>query len=214
MTLLGLVLIIAGAALGVLAVAATTGQAGTITVSALGFSREAHALELVIVGAAATLLICLGWALVSAAMRRRARVRREDRERERLAEVERAAEDERVEHERRMAEAGASQEALTRRAAELDERHGELDAREQELARREVEWRDRQGPSVADVVTGRAQGSVTDGTAQWSDATTRPAPEAAAPQDLPAQDLPAQNGPVQEGGQTRPVPRPERRLRG
>ncbi|EWT01273.1 hypothetical protein N865_05555 [Intrasporangium oryzae NRRL B-24470] len=200
MTLLGLVLILAGAALGVLAVAATSGHAGTITVSALGFSREAHALELVIVGAAATLLVCLGWALVSAAMRRRARVRREDRERERVAELEQAAEDERVEHERRMAEAGASQEALTRRAAELDERHGALDAREQELARREAEWRDREGPSVADVVTGRAQGSVTEGTAQWSEGSTTTSEPTVAP-----------NGPGQTGG--RPVHRPERRFR-
>lgn len=161
MILLGLILLLAGVGAATLAFMATSGQPGTIEVEALGFTRQVSALELVVLGAAATLLVCLGWAAVAASTRRRARLRREERDHERLAEVERAAESERAEFDRRLAEGGARDEDLNRR-------EDELYAREQELARREAEWRDREGPSVADVVTGRAEGSVADGTAQWA----------------------------------------------
>ena len=117
------------------------------------------------------LLLALGWALLSAAARRRARARRQEKEAARLAEVEDKAETARLDHERRVEEAGLRDEDLRRRETELTARHDDLDTREAELARREAEWRERESPSVADVVTGRATGNVHEGTASWTDPT-------------------------------------------
>ena len=169
MALLGVILLLVGAGVGVVAYLATHAASGTVAVTAFGFTRNATPLELVVYGAAAVLLFALGWAMVSAAARRRARLRREDKETARLSEVEENAEAARLDHDRRFEEAGLRDEDLRRRESELSARHEGLDAREAELSRREAEWREREGPSVADVVTGRAEGSVNEGTASWTD---------------------------------------------
>src|SRR6476619_3369985 len=176
MALLGVILMLAGAGAGVVTYLATHAAAGTIAVSAFGFTRNATALEVAIYGAVAVLLFALGWALVSAAARRRVRVRREGKEAARLTEAEENAEAARRDHERQLQEASLRDEDLRRRESELAARHegldtreAELERREAELERREAEWREREGPSVADVVTGRAEGNVHEGTASWSD---------------------------------------------
>ncbi|WP_256794912.1 hypothetical protein [Terrabacter sp. Ter38] len=169
MALLGVILLLVGAGVGVVAYLATHAAAGTVAVTAFGFTRNATPLELVVYGAAAVLLFALGWAMVSAAARRRARLRREDKEATRVTELEENAEAARLDHERRFQEAGLRDEDLRRRESELSARHEGLDTREAELSRREAEWREREGPSVADVVTGRADGSVNEGTASWTD---------------------------------------------
>jgi len=173
MALLGVILLLLGAVVAVVTYLATHAAAGTVTVSAFGFSRNATPLELAIYGAAAVLLIALGWALLSAAARRRVRRRREEKEAARLAEVEEKAEAARHEHEGRFEEAGRRDEDLRRRESELAARHEGLDTREAELSRREGELREHQRPSVADVVTGRAEGNVHEGTASWADDTGR-----------------------------------------
>ncbi|CAN7221028.1 hypothetical protein LJR027_000657 [Terrabacter sp. LjRoot27] len=169
MALLGVILLLVGAGAGVVAYLATHAASGTVAVTAFGFTRNATPLELVVYGAAAVLLFALGWAMVSAAARRRARLRREDKETAHITEVEENAEAARLDHERRFQEAGLRDEDLRRRESELSARHEGLDTREAELSRREAEWREREGPSVADVVTGRAEGSVQEGTASWAD---------------------------------------------
>lgn len=175
MALLGVVLLLLGAGAGVVTYLASHAAAGTIAVTALGFTRNATALELAVYGAVTVLLVALGWALVAAAARRRARQRRELKETERVETIRREAETARVEQERRFEEASLRDEDLRRRENELTARHEGLDTRESELstrdaelARREAEWREREGPSVADVVTGRAEGSVHEGTATWA----------------------------------------------
>ncbi len=184
MIVLGLILLVLGA-LGCVAVySGTRGATVTIPLDINGFTRDVSALELAIATAAAVLLLALGWAAVAHSVRRRSRRRREDREQEHVAELERAASDQRATHERQLRDAGARNEdleqreaTLSTRASELETRTSELEARDSELTRREAEWRDRQGPSVADVVTGRAEGRVADGSAHWKQGGTDGAAE-------------------------------------
>ena len=110
-------------------------ETGTVQLEALGFSRDSQPLELVAIGAIAMLLFALGWALMAAAARRRARSRRDGREAERLAELERTAEADRVEQERRFEEASLRDEDLRSRESHLDAWAEELDTREREVAR-------------------------------------------------------------------------------
>lgn len=167
MIVLGLILLVLGA-LGCVAVySGTRGATTTIPLDINGFTRDVTALELAVATAVAVLLLALGWAVVARSVRRRARRRREDREQEHVAELERSASDQRATHERQMRDAGARNEDLEKRETALSTRTSELDTREADLGRREAEWRDREGPSVADVVTGRADGRVSDGTAAW-----------------------------------------------
>ena len=165
MILLGIILLLLGAGLGIAAFLGVRDETGTVQLQALGFSRDSHPLELVAVGAIAMLLVALGWALVAAAARRRARIRRDD--------LERPAEADRVEQERRFEEASLQDEDLRSRESRLDEWAEELDAREREVARLEDAYKQRVDPSVADVVTGRAEGSVSEGTAHWAHTTPR-----------------------------------------
>ncbi|WP_374970736.1 hypothetical protein [Terrabacter sp. BE26] len=165
MALLGVILLLLGVAVGVVAYVATHAATAVVPVTALGLTRNASPLELVLYGVVAMLLFALGWALLSAAARRRVRVRREEKERARIAEIEEGAEATRREHEDRLREAGLRDEDLRRRENELAARHEGLDTREAELADRESRLREQ--PSVADVVTGRAEGSVHEGTASW-----------------------------------------------
>lgn len=175
MILLGLILIVLGAALGLVTYLAATPSSQTVELSEFGFTRASGPLELLVIGAVAVLLVWLGWAALSATMRRRARLRREEREQERYAELERTHADYRTETDRRFDEARLRDEDFARREEQLQTRQAEIELREQELSRRETAWRDREGPSVADVVTGRAEGRVSDGTAEWADdGSTRP----------------------------------------
>ena len=179
MPLLGVILLLIGAGAAVVTYVGASAATSTVALTAFGFTRTVSPLELAAYGAAAVLLLALGWALLAASARRRAKARRADKEAARLAEVEDKAAADRREQERRIEEAGLRDEDLRRRESDLTARHEGLDAREREfeardteLSRRESEWRERQGPSVADVVTGRAQGSVHDGTAAWADGDT------------------------------------------
>lgn len=175
MILLGLILLVLGVALGLVAYLAATPSTQTIELTEFGFTRASGPLELLIIGAVAMLLVWLGWSAMSVTMRRRARLRREEREQERYAELERTHEEYRTETDRRFEEARLRDQDFVRREEQIQTRQAEIDLREDELARRETAWRDREGPSVADVVTGRAEGRVSDGTAQWvDDGTTRP----------------------------------------
>ena len=170
MVLLGVILLLLGAGAGVVAYLATRAAAGPITVTAFGLSRAASPFELVLYGAVAMLLVALGWALMSAAARRRARLRREDKANARVTEAEEGAENARLEHERRFEEAGLRDEDLRRRENELAARHEGLDTREAELSRREAEWREREGLSRPDVAGGRAEGGgVREGTGSWTE---------------------------------------------
>lgn len=167
MVLLGIILLLLGVAVGVVAVIAAQSTTATVHVEALGLQRDAHALELFVAGAVAVLLFCIGWAILAARARRRARLRREEREQERLADVERAAEAERTEHERRLEEGGLHHEALQRREDALLERENAVSAREQEVARLEGHYGQGVHPSVA-------EGHVAEGTAGWADETDTP----------------------------------------
>ena len=192
MILLGIVLLLIGIGAGAVTYLATAHRSGTISVAAFGFTRTAGALELAAYGLVAALLFCLGWALFAAGLRRRGRVKRDERERAHIDEIERRATAQRAESDQRFADAGLRDEELrrrdddlARREKEVSVRHDRLDAREEDLSRREQdlfrdkqEFDERRKPAVADVVTGRAQGSVHDGTAEWVVPT--PAPTASA----------------------------------
>jgi hypothetical protein len=141
MALLGVILLLAGIGAGIYAYVGTHAVTTTTTVSALGFSREATPLELVVLGALAMLLFAVGWALLSASARRRARARRLEREGSHVEQLEERAESERLEHERRFEEAGLRDEDLRRRENELAARHEGLNQREAELVQRERETR-------------------------------------------------------------------------
>lgn len=173
MILLGIILLLLGAGLGTATFLGVRDETGTVQLEALGFSRASQPLELVALGAIAMLLFALGWALVAASARRRARIRRDERETERLADLERTADADRAEQERRFEEASLRDEDLRSRETRLDAWAQELDAREQDVARLEQAYQERVGPSVADVVTGRAEGSVAEGTAHWAHTTPR-----------------------------------------
>lgn len=175
MIVLGLLLILLAVGVGTVTTTAATSQSGTTRVAMFGLQRDAYLMELVVAGALTVLLFALGWAAISAALRRRARHRRDDRASERLAEVERNAEAKRLEQERALEDAGRRDEDLRRRSDELDEREERLKGRERELDKLEAAYRERVGPSVADVVTGRAEGSVAEGSATWRDDSTGPA---------------------------------------
>lgn len=182
MIVLGLLLILLAAGVGVVTTTAATSQSATTRVAMLGLQRDAYLIELVVAGALTVLLFALGWAAISVALRRRARHRREDRASERLAEVERDAEKRRLDQERRFEEAGRRDEDLSRREDELSrreatllEREERLGARGREEARPPVGDTERVSPSVADVVAGRADGSVAEGTATWREDSTGPA---------------------------------------
>lgn len=170
MVLLGFILVLLGIAVALVSVTAAQSQPQTVHLEAFGLQRDASTMELVIAGALAVLLFCLGWAAIASRARRRARIRRDEREEERMADLERAAEAERTEHERRLEDAGLRNEDLQRREDDLAERSRALDGREHEVGRLEAAYRDKVGPSVADVVTGRAEGRVSEGTATWTDA--------------------------------------------
>lgn len=181
MILLGIVILLVGTGAGAVVYLATAGRSATISVEAFGFSRTATAIELAAYGLAAALVFCLGWALIAAGVRRRGRVKRNEREQARVDELERRAAADLSDSEHRFQEAGRRDEDLSRRdhdlgrrEREVSVRHDRLDDREQQLSERERDltrrthaFDEQRKPSVADVVAGRAKGSVHDGTAEW-----------------------------------------------
>jgi hypothetical protein len=171
MFVIGLILLLLGAGLGAAAFFAVNDETGLIHLTVFSFERDTRPIELIGLGIVATLLFCLGWACITASARRRSRKRREERDAERLADVEHTAESQRIESESRFEQAGLRDEELRRREAAIAARTQELYDREAAHAEREAQWREQAGPSVADVVTGRAQGNVAEGTAHWSDPT-------------------------------------------
>ena len=210
MAVIGVVLLLIGAGAAVLTYIGAQAAGGTIALTALGFTRNVSPVELALYAAVSVLLLALGWALLSAAARRRARARREEKEAARLAEVEEKAETARLEQERRVEDAGLRDEDLRRRETELTTRHDDLDSREAELARREAEWRERQGPSVADVVTGRAEGNVHEGTASWTDPTPDRTGSTQRTEGTDGTDVRAHRGDQAEGDQAERTERAER----
>ncbi len=215
MILLGIVVLLIGVGAGAVTYLATRGRSGTVAVEALGFTRTASAIELAAYGLVAALVFCLGWALIAAGLRRRSRVKRDEHERERIGALERRAAADHADSDRRFEEAGRRDEDLSRRDSELGRRerevsvrHDRLDAREeqisrdeQDLTRRQEEFEESLKPSVADVVAGRAQGSVHDGTAEWvvptpvytAPAETREISTTTSP-DAVTQEMPRANG--------------------
>ena len=159
MVLIGIIALLLGLGSGPHLVGARNGS-GQLTVEALGFTREAGALEIAAYGAAAALLFCIGWAMVAAGIRRRTRAKRDERERAHIAEIERRADAERDDNERRFEEASLRGEDLRRRSDDLgrrekelstrhdglDRRDRDLEQREQEFTRRQQEWRQQQPP--------------------------------------------------------------------
>ena len=127
MALIGVILLLIGAGAAVLTYIGAQAAGGTIALTALGFTRNVSPVELALYAAVSVLLLALGWALLSAAARRRARARREEKEAARLAEVEEKAETARLDQERRVEEAGLRDEDLRRRETELTARHDDLD---------------------------------------------------------------------------------------
>ena len=210
MAVIGVVLLLIGAGAAVLTYIGAQAAGGTIALTALGFTRNVSPVELALYAAVSVLLLALGWALLSAAARRRARARREEKEGARLAEVEEKAETARLEQERRVEDAGLRDEDLRRRETELTSRHDDLDTREAELARREAEWRERQGPSVADVVTGRAEGNVHEGTASWTDPTPDRTGSTQRTEGTDGTDVRAHRGDQAEGDQAERTERAQR----
>lgn len=187
MFVLGVTLLILGGGLGSAAFVGARGETTTIPLRAFGFSRDVAPLELFVIGTAAALVFCIGWALVATALRRRARIRREDHERERIAQLQRQIESQRADHQREiesqrieyeshLERAGLRDEDLRRRDDELSERNRHLAAMEREATRLEVALKEQVSPSVADVVTGRARGRVSEGSAEWTDAGTSDIP--------------------------------------
>ena len=219
MILIGIVILLVGVGAGAVTYLATAGRDGSIAVEALGFTRNASAIELAAYGVVAALIFCIGWALIAAGLRRRGRVKRDERERVRIDELERRAAAERADNERRFEEAGRRDEDLKRRdddlgrrEREVSVRHDRLDTREQQvsqaeqtLTRRQEEFEEQLRPSVADVVAGRAKGSVHDGTAEWvgptpvptASAETREISTATAP-DAVTEEMPRAKGDSRE----------------
>src|SRR5215204_6205280 len=110
MALIGVILLLIGAGAAVATYIGARAASGTIALTAFGFTRNVSPLELAIYAAVAVLLIALGWALIAAAARRRARARREDKEAARLAEVEERAESRRLDQDRRLEQGGLRDE--------------------------------------------------------------------------------------------------------
>lgn len=195
MVLLGLILVALGLAVGVIAYLGAAGQTQTLELTAVGWTRAFSVLELLVIGAVAVLLVWLGWAAISSTLRRRARARREQREQERYAELERTHNDYVSESERRLEEGRLRDEDFARREEQIRTRQAELELREDEISRRETARRDQPGqerPTVADVVTGRAEGRVSDGTARWADDESGPA-------SIPHAETARFNGPGETG---------------
>lgn len=137
MVLIGLILVLLGAGLGSVGYLGVSDKTGTVHIETLGFSQNVVPLELVGIGAAAMLLVGLGWACVASAARRRSRFRHRSRELDRLKEYERAVEADRLDQERRFETALLRDEDLRRRDEDLSRRDEDLRRRDEDLSARE-----------------------------------------------------------------------------
>lgn len=175
MILLGLTLLLVGAGVSTITFLATSNQPERIHISASGFARDASALELSLLGAAAAFILCAGWAYIAAAARRRARLRREDEEDDRLDELDRAHAEAIAEKDRQLTQAALREQELTHVIRELQVREAELEIRARELSQREDQWHDRVRGFDTDVSMQRVDSGTWDSPA-WEDAPSRPLP--------------------------------------
>lgn len=159
MILLGLTLLLVGAGVSTITFLATSNQTERIHISASGFARDASALELSLLGAAAAFILCAGWAYIAAAARRRARLRREDEEDDRLDELERNHAEVLAEKDRQLDQAAQRELDLSHQLRELQVREAELQIRARELSVRETQWQDRLGNFDTDVSMPRLEGA-------------------------------------------------------
>ncbi len=151
MILLGLLLLLLGAGIGTITYLAASSQSERIHIAASGFSRDASALELVLLGAGTALILAVGWACIAAWLRRQARLRREDAEDERLDELDRVHAEALAEKDRQLAQAAQREQELSHQVRELTVRESELEIRARELSLRETQWQDRIGGFDTDV---------------------------------------------------------------
>lgn len=173
MILLGLTLLLVGAGVSTITFLAASSQSERIHISAYGFARDASALELALLGAAATLILCAGWAYLAAAARHRARLRREDEEDDRLDELDRAHAEALAEKDRQLSQAALREQELSHQVRELQVREAELEIRSRELAQRESQWQTQVGSFDTDVSMQRVESGPWD-TAAWEETPSRP----------------------------------------
>lgn len=151
MILLGLLLLLLGAGIGTITYLAASSQSERIHIAAYGFSRDAGALELVLLGAGTVVILAIGWAYIAAWLRRQARLRREDDEDSRLDELDERHRQALAEKDRQLTQAAAREQELTHQLRELSVREAEFEIRARELALRETQWQDRVGTFDTDV---------------------------------------------------------------
>lgn len=173
MILLGLTLLLVGAGVSTITFLAASSQSERIHISAYGFARDASALELALLGAAAAFLLGAGWAYLGAAARRRARLRREDEEDERLDELDRVHAEELAEKDRQLSQSAQREQELFHQVRELQVREAELEIRARELAQRESQWQSQVGSFDTDVSMQRVDPRPWD-TAPWDEGQSRP----------------------------------------
>jgi hypothetical protein len=149
--LLGLLLLLLGAGIGTVTYLAASSQSDRIHIAAYGFSRDASALELVLLGAGTMFILAVGWAYIAGAARRKARLRQEDEEDERLDELDRAHAEALAEKDRQLDQAAQRELDLTHQLRELTVREAELQIRAREQSVRESQWQDRVGSFDTDV---------------------------------------------------------------
>jgi hypothetical protein len=176
--LLGLLLLLFGVGIGTITYLAASSQSERIHIAASGFSRDANALELVLLGAGTAFILAVGWAYVAAWLRWQARLRREDAEDARLDELDRVHAEALAEKDRQLAQSAQREQELTHQLRELTVREAELEIRARELSLREHQWQDRVGGFDTDVSMPRvdqpAWGGERPEAAPWDETPSRP----------------------------------------
>lgn len=178
MILLGLLLLLLGAGIGTITYLAASSQTDRLHIAASGFSRDASALELVLLGAGTAFILAIGWAYIAAWLRRQARLRREDEEDARLDELDRTHAEALAEKDRQLAQAAQREQELSHQVRELTVREAELEIRARELSLRETQWQDRVGGFDTDVSMPRIDSDPWPGEAPerapWEETPSRP----------------------------------------
>jgi hypothetical protein len=211
--LLGLILIVVAAGVGLLLVLATESLTEPVSLAAAGFEVSMTPLALLIAGAVVLLLFWFGLELVRASVRRRSRRRRDAKESERQSQLDaetRQAEDERrADEARRLEEAREQGREEGREEARQDEarRIAEQQARERvdtDETRRAADERWEAAPAVAGGAAAGAgaagAGAEADrGTTPGADGGTDATPDGERTAVLPAHDGEAAGGPTEAG---------------
>lgn len=178
MILLGLLLLLLGAGIGTITYLAASSQTDRLHIAASGFSRDASALELVLLGAGTAFILAIGWAYIAAWLRRQTRLRREDEEDARLDELDRTHAEALAEKDRLLAQAAQREQELSHQVRELTVREAELEIRARELSLRETQWQDRVGAFDTDVSMPRIDSDPWAGEAPerapWEETPSRP----------------------------------------